>query len=118
MDHREKQAQAHQEFKRRQEQKKKEEDRQLLADNLSKKLMTTGVGSLSIFEENFGYLWGHKKKKEDLTENEALFLELYGKVRDEVFDNINGQIRGMQAELNLHDIEYTGFKHKFQVRRN
>jgi hypothetical protein len=39
-----------------------------LNNNLKKKFDTTTIGSLSAFEENFGFLWGHGKKYSELDE--------------------------------------------------
>lgn len=106
-------ARLHQEAAERQRQEGRDLDRQKLADNFRKKLLTTGVGALATFEEFFGYLWG--QGKEELTENEREFRSLYQQVRDIVFDNVNAQIRGAQAELNLHSVEYRGNRVNFSI---
>lgn len=101
-------ARFHEEAAERQRTKHKQGDRDRLADNFRKKLLTSGVGALATFEEFFGYLWGQGKSLTELTENERDFLALYQKVRDNVFDNVNSQIRGSQAEIALHSVEYRG----------
>ena len=40
-----------------------------LNNNLKKKFDTTTIGSLSAFEDQFGFLWGHGKKYSDLDLN-------------------------------------------------
>lgn len=92
----------------------RDEDRIKLAENFARKLMTTGVGALAAFEAAFGYLWG--QDGETLTENQKQFRVLYQQVRDEVFDLINQQSRGMQAEISLHSIEFIGHKVKFNMK--
>ena len=40
-----------------------------LLNNLEKKFNTTIIGSLSVFEEEFGELWGHGLPNDQLTES-------------------------------------------------
>lgn len=108
-------ARFHEEAATRQLNERRSNDHPRLVDNLRKKLLTSGVGALATFEEFFGYLWGQGRPMEELAESERQFLELYQNVRDAVFDNVNAQIRGMNAELNLHSVEYRGNRVNFPI---
>lgn len=104
----EKAARFHEEIAANQRQQSKVTAREKLQENIEKKLLTTGVGALATFEHFLGYLWGQGVPPEELTENQQEFRKVYQLVRDEVFDNVNLQIRGMRSEVGLHTVEYTG----------
>lgn len=110
----------HAEARRRVEAEAKEQqkilDREQFLDRLEKKLMTTCVGVLVAFEQQFGYLWGHNKKPAERTEDERLWLRMYQSVRDEAFDTVNKQIRGVRAEVSCHDVTYIGERMLFRPR--
>jgi hypothetical protein len=72
---------------------------------LEKKILTTAVGSLALLEKHFGWLWGDGKPEAELTENELAWREIFLRCRDEILDNGNRQIRGMRAEMDLHQVE-------------
>lgn len=57
------------------------------------------IGSLFEFEKAFGYLWGHNKDEEALTERELDFLELWDTVRNQILNNGNNQLRKAIADL-------------------
>lgn len=103
-------ARLHQKAQAERRERKKESDKDRLVTLLRKKILTAGVGVLSSFEAAFGSLWGEDKNPEERTENERAWLSLFLQVRDEVFDKVNQQIRGMQSELDLHTVEYQGVR--------
>lgn len=92
--------------------KKENEERHLamskrnLSSNINKKIKTTMIGSLSKFEEFFGFLWGHGKKEHELTEEERRFRGIWDLARTEVLNNGNNQIRAITEELKHHIIKY------------
>jgi len=66
---------------------------------LTKRFQTTMIGSLFEFEKAFGYLWGHNKDEDSLSERELDFLELWDSVRNQILNNGNNQLRKAIADL-------------------
>lgn len=72
------------------------------------------IGSLFEFEKMFGYLWGHTKEEEDLTDNELEFLDKWDSVRNQILNNGNNQLRKAIADLDKAkgNIRYNYYFHK------
>jgi len=74
-------------------------------DTIVKKIRTSFIGALDVFETAFGFLWGHNKPLSKLTEEEKEYRQIWEDVRKRVLDKGNGQIRGMEKELDSYDIK-------------
>ena len=48
-----------------------------LLNNLTKKFNTTTIGSLSVFEDSFGFLWGHGIEYSELTKEERKWRKIW-----------------------------------------
>lgn len=87
-------------------------------DILRKKIQTTMIGALARFEEGFGYLWGHNQ--DSLTPKQLEFKNMWDKVRTEILNNGNDQIRAgiseMRSPQNLDKVKYS-YYYKFNPRR-
>jgi hypothetical protein len=70
------------------------------------KMRTTFIGALSEVEDNFGYLWGHGKTYEELTDTERKFKKLWDTTRNNILNNGNNQYRSIEKEMNSYDIEW------------
>jgi hypothetical protein len=81
---------------------------------LTKRFQTTMIGALFEFEKAFGYLWGHLKEEEDLTDTELDFLDRWDNVRNQILNNGNGQLRKAISDLG-HSVKY---KYKFNNKNN
>jgi len=81
-------------------------DKEIFKKNIITKLRTTLIGSISIFEEFFGRIWGFKlnKNKEDLSQNEKLWAAVWQKCRNEILNNGNNQLRNAECEIENYDI--------------
>jgi len=66
---------------------------------LTKRFQTTMIGALHEFEKAFGYLWGHLKDEDNLTDNELDFLDRWDTVRNQILNNGNNQLRKAIADL-------------------
>lgn len=73
-------------------------------DTIVRKIRTSFIGALDVFETAFGFLWGHNKPLSKLTEGEKEYRQIWEDVRKRVLDKGNGQIRGMEKELDSYDI--------------
>jgi ribosomal 50S subunit-associated protein YjgA (DUF615 family) len=64
----------------------------------SKKIRTTMIGAIATIEENLGFLWGEG------SEDQAEFKQIFEKMRSEILDRGNNQIRNLEAEFSNYDI--------------
>lgn len=69
-----------------------------LLDVSSKKIRTTMIGAIATIEENLGFLWGEG------SEDQAEFKQIFEKMRSEILDRGNNQIRNLEAEFANYDI--------------
>ena len=83
-------------YKQEKEDRFKENSKQRLYKISSKKIQTTMIGALSSIEAHLGFMWGHGSE-EDLTPEQEHLRELYDKVRSEILDRGNHQIRNMET---------------------
>jgi hypothetical protein len=92
--------------------KKANEDRRLEACRrrldkiISTKIRTAFVGALAQFEDSFGFLWGHGKVKDSLTEEEQKMRDLWDQTRTSVLNNGNTQLRASQNEIANHIVTW------------
>ena len=82
-----------------------EESRKRLDKIISQKMNTTFIGAISAFESNFGFLWGAGKKGE-LTEDEQHLLNIWQRVRTDILNNGNNQLRALRNELQNHSVSW------------
>lgn len=66
---------------------------------LTKRFQTTMIGALFEFEKTFGYLWGHDKEENELTDKELDFLDRWDNVRNQILNNGNNQLRKAISDL-------------------
>lgn len=101
----------------RQEGKKQylDKSRDRLMTILTTKIKTTMIGSLHQFELVFGYVWGHGKPLDQLTEDEQANRALWDEVRTNILNNGNNQIRGMRQELENNTVHWDRYRTDFKV---
>jgi len=58
-----------------------------LLNNIKKKFDTTIIGSLAVFEEEFGELWGHGSHVSELTTEQAEYRHLWQEARQLKFES-------------------------------
>lgn len=83
---------------------------------LTKRFQTTMIGALFEFEKAFGYLWGHDKDEDSLTDSELDFLERWDFARNQVLNNGNNQLRKALADLDKYS-GHTTYSYKFYKNR-
>jgi hypothetical protein len=79
-----------------------------LLRSASTKVQTAFIGALASFENHFGYLWGHGEMK--LTQEQEDFKEVWQKVRKEILDKGNDQIKLIKNDFSKVDINYAKVK--------
>lgn len=82
----------------------KRQCKQKLLSTVSKRINTTMIGALSSIEKHLGYLWGESEDGE-LTPEQQEFERLYEELRTEILDKGNSQIRQLESDLNLYEVE-------------
>lgn len=84
---------------------------------LTKRFQTTMIGALFEFEKTFGYLWGHDKNEDDLTNEELDFLDQWDLVRNQILNNGNSQLRKALSDLDKCNPQSLKYNYKFNSRR-
>jgi len=95
----------------------KEGSKQRLVKAVEKHIRTSFIGALDAFEKEFGYLWGHGKDVEELSEDELTFREVWNRARDKVLDNGNDRIKNASEEIDQYNVEWNKFQTNFVVKR-
>lgn len=83
----------------------KEDSENRLKESIERKFRTTFIGALSAFEEEFGYLWGRGLPLNKLTDAEHQERLAWDRVRTNVLNNGNNQMRAAHDEISQHSIE-------------
>jgi len=91
-------------FNKEQQGSLKDKDKERLKTIIGKKFQTVMIGSLSQFENAFGYLWGCGKSFDLLTDDEKIFYERWQECRENILNNGNRQQRNFYAELEQYNI--------------
>lgn len=89
-------------YKNTRENKVAHESKERLSKILKKKIETTMIGALSSIEEHFSFLWGVDTK--NMTKEQQVMYDLYQKIRSEILDKGNSQIRNVDSELSQYEI--------------
>lgn len=82
------------------------------------KITTTMVGAIARCEEYFGELWGKHTREEDCNDEQLDYFLIWRECREEIFNHGNSQIRAIEKELDLYDIDYKGVQHVFTRRQD
>lgn len=90
--------------------KYKEDSRERLSGNVKKKMQTTMIGAISSIEEHFGFLWQNN------TPEAEEMRQLFFRLRSEILDKGNYQIRNIDAELAQYDVEWLRFRLEMPVK--
>jgi hypothetical protein len=78
-----------------------------------KKILTLGIGFLSMVEEVFGHLWGHGKPKLKLTPEQLAFREEWELLRNNILDNTHNTTECFQKEIDRFDLTRRRYHYTF-----
>lgn len=93
------------------QQRKLYEDSKLrLLQIIEQKMNTSFIGALAKFEKYFGWLWGHGKLYQELSDQERRFRSAWRQARMEVLDNGNDQMRAISQEADRYTMRWNGFQ--------
>lgn len=101
-------------FKRVREEREKDIAKEKLISDCIKKIQTTMIGSLATIEKHFGFLW----ENDEYDGNMDGLFEVYKKLRLEILDKGNDQIRALEKEFKNYDINFKRYYIKLPFRDN
>lgn len=79
-----------------------------------KKFRTCFISALSEFENTFGLdLWGHNLPEDKITQKQKANRIRWDQVRKNILDKGNAQSRALGMEIDLHRVEFEGYKMNF-----
>lgn len=82
---------------------------------IKKKLQTSFIGSIYEVEEELGFLWGDKKNKKDMTENQQKYFDIFQIMRTNILNKGNDQIRAVANELEQYTITWNANRYEFKL---
>lgn len=88
----------------KQHQERLHQERLLLI--LRKKLSRIFIGDIQLIEHYLGELWGHGKPAEERTPEELWWFRKWQRLRTEILDNGNFQLRSVESEVLLHKVNW------------
>lgn len=74
---------------------------------------TVTIGSIAVFEELFGYMWGHGKHVSELTTEEKECREIWSEVRDRIFDRSHNSRKIVLNTLDRFSVRKKRFFEEF-----
>jgi len=89
-----------------------------LLENITKKFNTTTIGSLAVFEDIFGYLWGHGIEYKKLSKSEKKWRKVWSEARTEILDLGNSNLRGAQNEIGSYTISWDRYITDFYFKED
>jgi transcription termination factor Rho len=90
--------------------KYKRDSRDRLEKIATTKVRTTMIGALETIEQHFGFLW-----EEDGAEAQMM-REIYDKIRNEILDRGNNQIRNLATEIAQYEVEWKRYHMQLPVK--
>lgn len=79
-----------------------------------KKFRTCFISALAEFENTFGLdLWGHNLPQDKITPEQKANRIRWDQVRKNILDKGNAQSRALGMEIDLHKVEFEGYKMDF-----
>jgi hypothetical protein len=87
-----------------------------LSNAVKKRFDTTIIGTLSIFENFFGHLWGHGLHYDQLTDDQKDFRSIWEEVRTKILDHGNNHSRGAMNEISNYTISWNRYVMNFVFR--
>jgi hypothetical protein len=77
----------------------------------SKKITTSFIFPIAEFEQVFGLeLWGMGLPEDEITARQKINRERWEQLRLSVLNNGNKQVRALNAEIDLHTVEFVGYR--------
>jgi len=96
-----------------------EDSRNRLKKIAYKKFRTCFISALVEFENTFGFeLWGHNLPEDQLTPEQKTNRIRWEQIRKNILDKGNTQSRALGMEIDLHRVEFEGYRMNFGGMNN
>lgn len=95
-----------------------EESRERLGKIIIKKIQTAMIGALDNFEIEFGHLWDHGKKFNELSEESKRVRRKWQRARSDILTRGNDQIRAIEKELQEYTVRWDRHQYTFSNEGN
>lgn len=99
MDQYKKAIQLHRDLSEKIEHERQESYKISFRDKTSKSITTMSIGTIAELEKIFGHLWGHGKRKRNLTEDETEWRAEWEILRERILNEMHRTIGKVDAEL-------------------
>ena len=86
-----------------------------LLNNIEKKFNTTIIGSLSAFEDQLGFLWGHGIPYNQLNSEQKRLRNAWKNVRTRILDLGNSNLRAAQSEIAQYSLHWNRYVMNFKI---
>ena len=70
--------------------------------------------ALDQFEREFGYVWGHGEEQPTMEQQEM--RKVWEKVRNNILNNGNNQIRNLETEMEYYTMEWNRYHYDLPVK--
>jgi len=97
--------------------KYKDKSKKRLSTIVTTKMKTSFIGAISSCESHFGFLWGHGKLEDELSEEEISMREIWENVRAQILDNGNSQLRATMNEFSQYTIDWTRYHVDLNIKK-
>lgn len=104
-------------MKRQRSERYAQQAKRSLFSYTEKQAQTIMIGALAAIEDNFGFLWGHGKDYDELTENQKKMRDAWQVTRTKILDLGNSRISLVEKEFSYFIIEHTNFNYDFNLRK-
>lgn len=89
------------------------ESRDRLQTIVTKKIQTAMIGALDMFEIEFGHLWDHGKKFNELSDEKKRIRKKWQRARSDILTKGNDQIRAIEKELKEYTVRWDRHQYIF-----
>lgn len=104
-------------MKRQRNERYAQQAKRSLLNYTEKQAETIMIGALAAIEDNFGFLWGHGKDYNELTENQKKIRDAWQTTRTKILDLGNSRISLIEKEFSYFIIEHVNFNYNFNLRK-
>jgi hypothetical protein len=98
-------------MKRQRNERYAQQAKRSLFNYTEKQAETIMIGALAAIEDNFGFLWGHGKDYNELTDNQKKIRDAWQTTRTKILDLGNSRISLIEKEFSYFIIEHANFNY-------
>jgi hypothetical protein len=82
---------------------------------MTTKIKTTMIGALASIENHFGFLWEPRDGQNSV--EQIQMREIFEKLREEILNNGNNQIRNATSELQQYNVEWLRYSISLPIKQ-